>query len=169
VAKFDADGNFLMEWGEKGNPPNETRGGYFNNVHGITVDPDSRRVYVNDRTNRRIQVFDEDGNFLDQWSVGPEGVAQVYTIYFAEGKVWAADTHTRRMLAYSPDGHLLYAFGGSGLYPGATDGTHGISVDQEGNLYLADLFHGRAQKYRPRAGANPDYLVGKRPYVAWQE
>lgn len=168
VVKFDRDGKYLMEWGEKGIPPNETRPGYFNTVHGLAVDPVSRRVYVNDRTNRRIQVFDENGRFLDQWSTGPLG-AEIYTLYFAEGKLWAADAHTHRLIAWDPQGHLIYAWGGAGLYPGATDGVHGISVDQEGTLYLAELFHGRAMKYRPRKGANPEYLVGKPVYAAWTQ
>ncbi len=44
VAKFDKSGKFLLAWGTKGNPPAETRPGYFNVVHGIAVDPGSRRV-----------------------------------------------------------------------------------------------------------------------------
>lgn len=168
VAKFDKDGNFLMEWGQKGSPPSETRPGYFNTVHGIAVDPVARRVYVNDRTNRRIQVFDENGGFIDQWSIGPDG-AQIYCIYFADGKLWVSDAHTRRIIAWDPQGHLQYAFGGQGSWAGATDGVHGMSVDQDGNLYLAELFHGRAMKFRPRPGANPNYLVGKPPYAAWQD
>lgn len=36
-------------------------------VHGIAVDPTTRRVFVNDRNNGRVQVFDEDGNYLDEW------------------------------------------------------------------------------------------------------
>ena len=67
VAKFDKDGKFLMDWGIKGNPPNETRPGYMNNVHGVAVDPTSRRVFVNDRNNHRVQVFDENGKFLYAW------------------------------------------------------------------------------------------------------
>ncbi len=53
--------------GQKGNPPTETRPGYFNVVHGIAADPVTHHVYVCDRGNRRIQVFDENGKFLDQW------------------------------------------------------------------------------------------------------
>ena len=49
VVKFDKNGKYLMAWGQKGTPPNETRPGYMNNVHGIAVDPRTRRVFVNDR------------------------------------------------------------------------------------------------------------------------
>ena len=40
-------------------------------MHGIAVDPQTRRVFVNDRGNHRIQVFDENGKYLDEWSFGP--------------------------------------------------------------------------------------------------
>jgi hypothetical protein len=45
---------------------------------------------------------------------------------------------------------------------------HGISVDQEQNLYRAAVGRGAAQKFRPRQGANPAYLVGKHVYSAWK-
>jgi hypothetical protein len=45
---------------------------------------------------------------------------------------------------------------------------HGMSVDQEGNLYLAEVNNGRAQKFRPRKGANPAYLVGQPVRSAWK-
>ena len=49
-------------------PPDE-RPGYFSNVHGIAVDPKTHHVFVNDRNNHRIQVFDENGKFQYQWKV----------------------------------------------------------------------------------------------------
>ena len=78
VVKFDKNGKYLMAWGQRGTPPHEMRPGYFNTVHGVAVDPVTRRVYVNDRENSRVQVFDENGKFLDQWSFGP--VSSVYNI-----------------------------------------------------------------------------------------
>ena len=74
VAKFDKDGKYLTAWGQTGSNGNDTRPGYFNNVHGIAVDPKTRRVFVNDRGNKRVQVFDENGKFLDQWTFGAESV-----------------------------------------------------------------------------------------------
>jgi hypothetical protein len=168
VAKFDKDGKFLLNWGQKGTPPNETRPGYFNNVHGIATDPQTRQVFVNDRANRRIQVFDENGAFLRQWSVGA-APAELHLIYIGEDrKLWAYDRATAKLLKYDLDGHLLYAWGTFGDFPGGFWGVHGLSVDQEGNLYLSDVDTGRATKYRPRAGANPAFLVSKPFYSAWQ-
>jgi len=45
---------------------------------------------------------------------------------------------------------------------------HGASVDQEGNLYVAEVANGRAQKFHPRQGANPEFIVGKPVYSAWK-
>jgi len=160
VVKFDAAGNYLLEWGDKGAPPNEMRPGFFNNVHGIAVDPQTRRVFVNDRQNRRIQVFDENGDYLDQWSVG-DAPADIHLIMItADGYLWAADRGTNKILKYDLDGNFLYSWGTWGTFPGGLWGVHGMSVDQDGNFYVAEVDAGRVQKFRPRADANPDYLVG---------
>src|SRR5687767_11923783 len=63
VVKFDRNGKFLLAWGQKGNEPNETRPGYMNTVHAIAIDK-NRRIYISDRANSRVQVFDENGKFL---------------------------------------------------------------------------------------------------------
>ena len=55
---------------------------YFN-VHGVTVDPATRQVFVNDRGNLRIQVFDENGKFVCMWKVGPEP-ANLHFVHISE-------------------------------------------------------------------------------------
>ena len=67
VVKFSPEGKYLMSWGTssegKANPgPNE-----MHTVHSVAVGRD-RKVYVSDRTNSRIQIFDENGKFLDMWT-----------------------------------------------------------------------------------------------------
>jgi len=168
VVKFDKNGKFLMAWGEKGNPPNEKRPGYFNNVHGIAVDPQTRQVFVNDRQNHRVQVFDENGKFLREWSFGV-APSDIHLIYIgADRMLWAFDRGTSKMLKYDLNGHFLYSWGTWGDFPGGFWGVHGMSVDQEGNLYVAEVDSGRAQKFRPRPGANPTFLIGKPFYSAWK-
>jgi DNA-binding beta-propeller fold protein YncE len=167
VVKLDKNGNYLTAWGEKGTAPNETRPNYFNTVHGIVIDPASHRVFVNDRENRRTQVFDENGKFLDQWSFGT--ISSVYTTYMsADHHLWAADATTSKILEYDLDGHYLYSWGSLGDFPGGLFGPHAISVDQEGNLYVGEVENGRVQKFRPRKGANPDLLVGQPVRSAWK-
>lgn len=50
----------------------------------------------------------------------------------------------------------------------ATPVRAGISVDQEGNVYVSEVANGRVQKFRPRAEANPAFLLGKPIYSAWK-
>jgi NHL repeat len=168
VAKFDKNGKFLLDWGMKGTPPNEKRPGYMNNVHGIAVDPQTRRVFVNDRANHRIQVFDENGKYLYEWSPG-EDPSDIHLVYIgADRTLWAFDRGTSKMLKYDLEGHFLYSWGIWGDFPGGFWGVHGFSVDQEGNFYVAEVDSGRVQKFRPRQGANPAFLVGKPVYSAWK-
>jgi DNA-binding beta-propeller fold protein YncE len=157
VAKFDKNGKFLMDWGRN-----------MSNVHGIAVDPQTRRVYVNDRGNKRIQVFDENGKYLFEFSMGADP-SDIHLLYIgADRTLWAADRGTSKMLKYDLDGKFLYSWGIWGDFPGGFWGVHGFSVDQEGNFYTAEVDSGRVQKFRPKPGANPAQLVSKQVYSAWK-
>jgi DNA-binding beta-propeller fold protein YncE len=61
VVKFSKEGRYVTAWGKKGNGPGE-----FNLPHSVAVDKQGR-VYIADRENFRVQVFDSDGKFLEQW------------------------------------------------------------------------------------------------------
>ena len=162
VIKYDMNGKKLLQWGQKGSGRNETRPGYWNNVHGIAVDPTTRRVYVNDRQNSRVQIFDENGKYLDEWNFGPRPPMDIHSfIVTSDRKLWAADQGTHKILGYDLNGHFLYSWGSWGEFPGGMWGVHGLSTDQEGNFYVAEVNNGRVQKYRPRKGANPAFMVGK--------
>jgi DNA-binding beta-propeller fold protein YncE len=160
VVKFDRTGKFLMTWGERGENGKETRLGYFNNVHGVAVDPQTGRVFVNDRGNRRIQVFDANGKPLDSWSVGPPP-ADIHLVYMDGSRMlWAFDRASSKMIKYDLNGNLQYTWGMWGN-AGGFWGVHGMHVDSEGNFYVAEVDNGGAQKFRPRAGANPAFLLTK--------
>ena len=151
VVKFDKDGNYLMEWGTPGDGPGE-----FNLVHSIGVDA-QRRVYVSDRANSRIQVFDENGEFLDMWN----NIKRPYYIMMSEDQhLWVADGVTNKFMKFDLMGNLLYSWGTFGAFPGGIWGVHQFSVDSEGNLYTADVHVGRVQKFVPRPGADPAQLTG---------
>jgi len=168
VAKFDTDGKFLLDFGMPGERGKETRPGYLNNVHGVAVDVETRRVFVNDRENHRIQIFDENGKYLSEWKVGVSPSSLHFVQIGADRALVTFDRNTHKMLKYDLDGRLLYAWGTVADFPGTLWGVHGMSTDQEGNLYVAEVDAGRFQKFRPRAGANPAYLIGKPIYAAWK-
>jgi len=172
VAKFDKDGKFLLAFGERGSGSGdegeESRPGYMNNVHGVAVDVETRRVFVNDRANHRIQIFDENGKYLSEWKIAVRP-SSLHLIQIGQDRTLVTfDRNTHKMLKYDLDGRLLYSWGTVGDFPGTLWGVHGISTDQEGNLYVAEVDAGRFQKFVPRPGANPAYLVGKPVYSAWQ-
>jgi hypothetical protein len=170
VVKFDKDGKFLMAWGERGEAGgHEKRPNYFNTVHGIAID-NQRRLYINDRGNRRIQVFDENGKFLTQWYLG-DGPTATYHIYMtADQHLWASDGHGNfKFYKFDLNGRLLYTWGTMTPEAGGLWGTHQFSVDQEGNLYTAEVWGGRPQKFVPRKGADPALLVGQPVRAAWMK
>ena len=167
VAKFDASGTFLLDFGMKGESGKETRPGYMNNVHGVGVDVKTRRVFVNDRDNHRIQVFDENGKYLYEWKIAVAPSSLHYVDVAADGTVSTFDRNTHKMLKYDQQGHLIYSWGTIGEFAGTVWGVHGASVDQEGNLYVAEVDSGRFQKFVPRPGANPAYLIGKPVTPVW--
>ncbi|MBI79711.1 MAG: hypothetical protein CMQ51_04740 [Gammaproteobacteria bacterium] len=168
VVKFDSDGNYITSWGEPSdNSRQDTRPNHFHNVHGIAVDPFTSRVFVNDRYNHRVQIFDEDGNYLDQWSFGQDPSDIHMFMITNDGYLWAADRGTNKILKYDLDGNFLYSWGTWGDFPGGMWGVHGMSVDEDGNFYISEVDNGGFQKYSPREGANPDFLVGQPIRSSW--
>jgi peptidylamidoglycolate lyase len=160
IVKFSSDGEYITSWGQEGIPPNETRPGYFNAVHGVVLDYASDRLFVTDRSNRRIQVFNMDGNFLYDFSTGPYSVPQY--LYISEDRyLWVADYATNKILKYSLDGQYLYSWGSMGEWPGGMWNVHGMSVDENNNLYIAEVNSGRAQKFIPRQDARMEFITAK--------
>jgi hypothetical protein len=157
VAKFDRNGKFLMSWGTRGTGNSE-----FNTPHSITIDKNGR-VYVSDRANNRIQVFDENGRYLDQFP----RITQPYHIRISDDQfLWAFSGPLDKLMKYDLNGHLLYAWGTHGTTPGLFWAVHEFSVDSDGNFYTAEVFGGRSQKFSPRQGADPSHFFKPQPLVA---
>ena len=150
VVKFNKDGKPLLWWGSMA--PGK-KDGEFTVPHGIAVG-DDRRVYVSDRFNRQIQVFDENGIFKDKW---PSGYCHSLSMS-RDQHLWCYDGDHEQFIKYDLRGHIETVFGRYGTYPGATWGVHQIAADSEGNMYGAEVFGGRTQKFVPKPGANPHDL-----------
>jgi hypothetical protein len=175
VAKFDANDRFLMDWGQApadpGNPgPNE-----FNTVHSIAISAD-RRLFVIDRGHQRMQVFDENGTFLDMWPLrsphwpATQGTLMVNHFIDDRGDIWVGDAPTARILKFDQQGNFLYGWGAPGPQAGRLGCSHGMTTDQLGNLYLADCFAGRVQKFTPIPDADPEKIAGQivRTWDTWK-
>jgi DNA-binding beta-propeller fold protein YncE len=163
VAKIDKDGNWLKSWGEPGGGP-----GQFNTPHSIAVDAQGR-VYVADRGNRRIQVFDSEGTFLRQITIdvpaGPNARPAIgnkpnaTTGAMAPGAPWAicitpppnqmlfsSDGYPGRIYKLSLDGKVVGVLGESGKQLKKFGWIHEIACPSETDLYVAELLNWRVQK-----------------------
>jgi NHL repeat len=163
IAKVDKDGNWLMSWGEPGAQP-----GQFSTPHSIAVDAQNN-IYVADRGNRRIQVFDTAGKFVRQFTIdvpipqdarpaiGNKPTATTGTM--APGAPWAicitpapnqvlfaSDAFPGRIYKLTLDGKILGVLGKSGKQLGQFGWIHEIACPSEDELFVAELLNWRVQK-----------------------
>jgi DNA-binding beta-propeller fold protein YncE len=138
VAKVDKDGNWIKSWGEPGDKP-----GQFSVPHSIAVDAKGN-VYVADRGNRRIQVFDGEGNFLRQITIDvpfdPNARPAIGP------KPSQADSANGRIYKLSLDGKVLGYLGESGKQLKQFGWIHEMACPSENELYVAELLNWRVQK-----------------------
>ena len=166
VAKVDKDGQWLKSWGDRGKEP-----GQFNTPHSIATDANGN-VYVADRGNHRIQVFDGDGKFLRQFvidvPVPPDAKPAIGKIpdeammaggTFAPGSPWSicitpppnqvlysSDAWPGRIYKLSLDGKVLGMLGQSGKQLKQFGWIHAMACPSENTLYVAELLNWRVQK-----------------------
>ncbi|MFZ5890598.1 MAG: 6-bladed beta-propeller [Myxococcota bacterium] len=135
IARFDPNGCFTSSFGEHG-----VGKGQFETPHGIVIDVNDR-IYVADRDNARVQVFDSDGHFLASWSapelghpwavaLGPDG-----HVYVADGGNQTPGGTARRIVELDSNGNTLGVFG----HDAALESPHGIAVGGDNSVYVADL------------------------------
>ncbi len=141
IVKFSKEGDYSLAWGKKGDGPGE-----FSSPHTLFVDSQGR-VFVGDRENHRIQIFDANGRFLDQWNqVGtPFGLAQS-----ASGDIYMVDGYANHLLKLDQQGRILGRLGKPGRAPGRFRIAHHLTVGQNGELYVAEVENLRVQKFVPR-------------------
>ena len=103
------------------------------------------KVYVADRTNQRVQIFDGSGKFLGKWTgIGaPWGL-----IYVAkENVIYMCDGLNNRVIKLGLDGQVQGVLGSQGRIPGKFDFVHNIAVDSEGSIYVVEIKNWRVQKF----------------------
>ena len=141
VVKFSKDGKYLKEWGKKGKQTGE-----FDLVHAIFLDSKGR-VYVGDRENDRIQVFDAEGKFLEQW----RDCGAPYGLFLQGGqRMLVADGRGNQVRILDLNGKILARFGQKGSGAGQFLMPHGITADAQGVIYVAEGDGERPQKFVAR-------------------
>ena len=170
VIVFDADsGEYKRHWGAYGNRPDDadpynassgTVGPDYDPdkppsrqfsraVHGVTIS-DDRLVYVADRVNNRVQVFEPDGTFVQEAFVDKRtrGFGSVFELAFSKDR--------GQQFLYNPNGmnqsvdillrdslEVVARFGQGGRYPGQFYAVHSIAVDSRGNIYTGETLEGK--------------------------
>jgi DNA-binding beta-propeller fold protein YncE len=168
IAKVNQDGFWTKSWGDRGSAP-----GQFNTAHGIGADAQGN-VYVADRTNRRIQVFDGEGNFLRQFSIDVPVPADAYQILgnkpadpmapatpalLKPGAPWVicispgatqylytADAFPGRIYKLTLDGKVVGMLGKAGRQLKQFGWIHGMACPSENTLFVAEVLNWRVQK-----------------------
>lgn len=137
VLKFDKDGNFIKTWGGKGTEP-----GKFDVAHGIAIDAKGL-LWVTDRENQRIQIFDQDGTFVREIKYAglPCGLdIGVQNIYMVNG-------FTGQLLKLDLNGNVLAATGKPGKGLGEFGEAHYVTVSPRGEIYIADTVNSTLHKF----------------------
>ena len=142
VVKFDKDGNFIKAWGKKGTGPGE-----FDIAHSVVVD-DKGLVYVADRNNQRIQVFDPDGTFIRE-SKHPGTPCGL--LIGPDQNIWLAHGHAGQLIKLDPGGKVLGVTGRQGKGLGQFGEAHFLALAANGDIYVADTLNWRVQKFVPKA------------------
>jgi DNA-binding beta-propeller fold protein YncE len=170
VAEFDRDGNWVKTWGEPGSGP-----GQFRTLHSIVVDRDNH-IYIADRGNARIQVFDTSGKLLKILRIEVPAPANAPTAYGnrpspggevaagadltqSPGAPWAlcitagspqylfvSDGYPGRIYKMTTDGKVLGWLGSSGKVLKKFGWVHQIACPSENEIYAAEILNWRAQK-----------------------
>jgi len=167
VAKVDKDGNWITSWGDRGNKPGE-----FNTPHSIGADAQGN-VYVADRGNRRIQVFDSEGRFLRiitldvpfdesaRPAIGNKPDLKTYqqVLTLTPGAPWTicitpppnqvlytSDAYPGRVYKLSLTGKVLGVLGQSGKQLKQFGWIHEIACPSENEIFVAELLNWRVQK-----------------------
>jgi streptogramin lyase len=137
VLKFDKTGKFIKSWGGKGTEP-----GKFDVAHGLAIDAKGL-LWVTDRENQRIQIFDQDGKYIREihyaglpcaLEIGPQ---YIYMVNGFAGQILRMDL----------DGKVLAAVGKPGNGVGEFGEAHFVAVSPKGEIYVADSVNRAVQKF----------------------
>jgi DNA-binding beta-propeller fold protein YncE len=139
VVHFSREGKFMNAWGTNGSGP-----GQFKIPHAIAMDS-SGRLFVADRDNSRIAIFDQQGTFLEQW-----------TQFGPPSGVFIANDDTLYVAAIGEKSGLLIGSAKSGevrdfipIPAKGVNGPHLVTADSQGNVYVADLLAADLKRFSP--------------------
>jgi streptogramin lyase len=148
VLKFDKSGKFLMQFGKPGSGPGE-----FNVPHALAMDSRGR-LFIGDRANNRIQIFDQQGQFIAEWRQfgRPSGVYidrndVIYVADSESGDNRNPDYKRGIRVGSAKDGSVTALIPDMTVNPGSTSSAEGIAADSAGNIYGAEVTERGVRKF----------------------
>jgi DNA-binding beta-propeller fold protein YncE len=152
ISKFDKNGKFIKSWGKLGTAPGE-----FRTPHSLAFDSRGR-LFVADRGNLRIQIFDQDAKFIDEWRqfsrISGLWIDRNDTLYAADSE--SSDTSNpggwKRgiRIGSARNGEVMLFIPDPELKPTGTSAAEGVAVDAAGNVYGAEVGPRALKRYEKR-------------------
>jgi DNA-binding beta-propeller fold protein YncE len=137
VLKFNKEGKFIKSWGGKGSGP-----GQFQVAHGIAIDGKGL-LWVADRENQRMQIFDQDGKFVRE--IKYKGLP--CSLDIGRQFIYMVNGFAGQVLRLDLNGKVLAAMGKPGKGPGEFGEAHMIAVNQKDEIYVADSVNAALVKF----------------------
>ena len=138
VLKFDRDGALVKSWGGPGTGPSE-----FDTPHSIVVDAEGL-VYVADRQNRRVQIFDGEGTYIKEWAY--KGLPCGLYLH-SDGTLYMVSGFAGEILKLDANGKAVGANGQPGKGLGEFGEAHYMTMTPNGDIYVADTVRPELHKY----------------------
>ena len=159
IVKFSATGEFQFEWGKRGTGPGE-----FNLPHSVDTDANGR-VYVSDRSNGRVQVFDSSGKYLTEWRSAELG--RPFSVAVTGDRAVVVDGGDQSQCSVAPSlateaecgldrsgaaevdlsGKVVSRFGRFGNYDGQFRVAHDVAIARDGSIFVVDVGGQRVQRF----------------------
>lgn len=154
VVKFSSTGKYIKAWGKYGNNPGE-----FIIPHGIAIDQNNT-IYVADRQNNRIQLFDTSGNFLKELkndvqveqlpSIAIDKADHLFAIDYDPTQNMDSTVKGSTVFELDAFQHAQNHFGATGSANRTSCWFHDIAIDSKGNIYVGDIIGLKILKFKPK-------------------
>jgi peptidylamidoglycolate lyase len=154
VVKFSSTGKYIKAWGTYGNKP-----GQFMIPHGIAIDQ-GNTIYVADRQNNRVQLFDTTGNFLKELkndarveqlpSIAIDNADHLFAIDYDPAKNIDSTVKGSTIFEFDSSQHAKNHFGATGLANRTSCWFHDLAIDSKGNIYVGDIIGLKVLKFKPK-------------------
>lgn len=156
IMKFDRNGRFLMQWGRPGTGAPGT--GEFSSLHALAIDSRGR-LFIGDRDNNRIQIYTQDGTFLESWSQfgRPSGIYidRNDTMYVADSESDTGPDTARNNAGWkrgirvgsAKDGVVRFFIPDPNPFSRTTSAAEGVAADRDGIIYGAEVQQRNVMRY----------------------